>query len=140
MLLPLVKGEAGRGLCSGKGREQGFTLLELLVVLVLIGLVAGTVGPNFFEAAQRMAGRNEEQQIRQQLNGLPLVALHQGERLEINKQGAPFTLPEGWQLVAEQPVVYQANGVCRGGQAELRQGDWRQQITLQAPFCHWSEG
>jgi general secretion pathway protein G len=30
---------------SNDGREQGFTLIELLVVLVILGLLAGLVGP-----------------------------------------------------------------------------------------------
>ena len=140
-----------RGRSGGGGRRQryapqasycqrGFTLIELLVVLTLIGLIAGTVGPNFFEAAQRMSGKNEAQQIRQQVNGLPLAALHAGEALQINQQGAPFALPEGWKLTAKQPVVYQPNGVCRGGTLELWQGKQRRQITLQAPFCQWVDG
>lgn len=117
--------------------QRGFTLIELLVVLTLIGLIAGTVGPNFFEAAQRMGSKNDEQQIRQQVNGLPLAALHAGESLYINEQGAPFSMPEGWGLIARRPIVYQPNGVCLGGMLELLHDERKQQFLLIPPFCQW---
>lgn len=118
-------------------RQSGFTLIELLVVLTLIGLVAGTVGPNFFDAAKRMGRKNDEQSIRQHLNALPLNALDSGQLLQINEQGAPIALPDGWQLTAKEPIKYLANGVCLGGTVTLSSGQHKEQQELTAPFCQW---
>ena len=118
-------------------RQLGFTLIELLVVLTLIGLIAGTVGPNFFDAAKRMSRKNDEQQIRQQVNGLPLAVVNTGLGLQINEQGAPIELPEGWQLIAKNPIIYQPNGVCLGGTVTLSSGQYKEQQELTAPFCQW---
>ncbi len=46
--------------------EQGFTLLELLVVLVVLGLLAGIVAPKYFN----QLGRSETKVARAQIEGL----------------------------------------------------------------------
>lgn len=118
--------------------QRGFTLLELLVVLGLIGLVAGVVAPRFLDLQERLGQRNQLQEIRQRLNGLPLIALRQASPLQIDAKGAPFEPPLGWRLSARQPIVYQSNGVCLGGELEI----WHRQtrlhtLQLQAPYCKW---
>jgi len=46
--------------------SSGFTLLELLVVLVVLGLLAGIVGPKYFN----QLGRSETKVARAQIEGL----------------------------------------------------------------------
>lgn len=45
-------------------RQAGFTLLELLVVLVILGLLAGLVGPRLFGQADTARVQTAETQIR----------------------------------------------------------------------------
>lgn len=63
----------------GKRTIQGFTLLELLVVMVIIGLLAAYVGPKYFS----QVGKSEVKMAQAQIDSLE-KALHQ-YRLDVGQ-------------------------------------------------------
>lgn len=75
-------------------RQRGFTLLELLVVIVIIGLLAGLVGPRYFD----QLGKSNTKIARAQIDALE-KALDQ-YRLDV---GAYPTSEQGLQALYFKP-------------------------------------
>ena len=77
----------------GAHRAQGFTLLELLVVLLLLGLIMGLVAPlasRSLEAAQRRGWRAD---LKARIETLPVRAFLAGEALSMDAKQLPLGLP-----------------------------------------------
>jgi general secretion pathway protein G len=117
-------------------QQRGFTLLELLVVLVLVGMVTGMVGPRFIELTERLRYRNEWLTLQQRINGLTLEVQLTGRAMSL--QEVVLALPSGWQLKTDRSVRYLSNGVCLGGQVQLLHGEEiKRRIGLSPPYCQW---
>ncbi len=80
-------------------KESGFTLLELLVVIVIIGLLAGYVAPRYFS----QVGRSEIQVARAQIESLE-KALDQ-YRLDMRRYP---TAEEGLVALVAKPASAEA--------------------------------
>ncbi|TWI14271.1 type II secretion system major pseudopilin GspG [Aerolutibacter ruishenii] len=74
--------------------SRGFTLLEMIVVLVIIGLIMGLVGPRLFSQADKAKVQTAETQVRMLRGTLETM------RLDI---GRLPTEEEGLALLAERP-------------------------------------
>lgn len=79
---------------SCKSLERGFTLLELLVVMVIIGLLAAYVGPKYFS----QVGKSEVKMAQAQIDSLE-KALHQ-YRLDV---GSYPTTEQGLNALMTRP-------------------------------------
>lgn len=79
---------------SPKSLSRGFTLLELLVVMVIIGLLAAYVGPKYFS----QVGKSEIKMAQAQIDSLE-KALHQ-YRLDV---GSYPTTEQGLTALVARP-------------------------------------
>lgn len=82
-------------MCNVRRRQAGFTLLEMIVVLVIIGLLMGLVGPRLFHQADRAKVQTAQTQVKMLRGALETM------RLDI---GRFPTDQEGLQLLVQKPT------------------------------------
>ena len=131
-------------------KSTGFTLLELLVVLVLLGFLTALVGPNLQRLFASVSVTTERQHILDQFEALGRDALAHGRAYVVFDEAPDadsatawvdfeprvIDLPEAWRFRLDRPLVVRANGFCRGGELTLiHQGVPVVRATLAPPYC-----
>ncbi len=130
---------------------RGFTLLELIVVLALLGVVTTLAVPNLNRLYESVQRGSERDNILDQLSSLGQrariananLAVHGAQEagseeatIEPGYRAYDLALPPGWRLELEEPLRARANGVCLGGSVTLRHvSGATYRATFEPPYC-----
>lgn len=109
----------------------GFTLVELLVVLVLIALITAIAAPNIRSVYKNFQQDIVREEIEKELKGLSFRAYLAGQSLKLDK----ITLPEGFSSSDDSEVTIRADGYCEGGKVLIESEDEKFTYFLNPPLC-----
>lgn len=113
--------------------QRGFTLVEMLVVLVLISAASAFVGPNLWNSYEKFSQQSVVEAFMAELNLLRVEAYRQRKVIEFDRIGERNllagrvlpTLPDGWLLEKSSPLRFLPSGVTNGGVYQLKSANRR---------------
>lgn len=122
--------------------RRGFTLLEMVVVLSILGLATAIAAPSVFRSIGTWQRQGQIEGLLDQIRGLPAMARAQGREVLISKEtlGAaipPLRADEGYALSTAKAWRIRYNGVCDAGTVTLQGSGGANPVRIEvaAPFC-----
>ncbi|MFA9440975.1 Tfp pilus assembly protein FimT/FimU [Uliginosibacterium sp. sgz301328] len=126
-------------------RCRGFSLLELMVVLALIALMMGLVGPSFMKMIDRSTQRYAIASIYEDIRQLPRWAHLLGVPLSLDSVVEPvaiggeqiLSLPQGWQVLFDPPLTVTPDQLCSASTGTVIDAAALilAEFSIQAPDC-----
>jgi len=123
--------------------ERGFSLIELVVALAVVGLILTVTLPRLSGLLDRIGFSGDEQRVRNSLAGVAATARRAGRTVFLRStdksagvdDSAKIDLPRGWTLTVEPPIAFRYDGVCTGGTARAAFPGGELTYRLDPPFC-----
>ena len=121
-------------------RHGGFTLLEMIVVLAILGLASALVGPSMIRSIDTWRRQAAMDILLDQLRALPGNARGTGKPITISdatlaSAAPPLRIDADWTLRVPEPWSVGANGICRGGEVIVANAFGERTVRVAAPFC-----
>ena len=116
----------------------GYSLLEMLVVLVIVGLISGIALPALSVAYESWQWRTMQDEVINEISELPLRALREGRTFHLPSDKV-LNLPENLRISFEPELVVNARGVCKGANMTISYLSRQRTIQLLPPLCRIGE-
>ena len=115
-------------------KPAGFTILEAIIVLVLLGTVLAVVAPNLSKRFTSFSNTAELRKIASQINFMSKKSFHARNAVSLDRK--TLNLPGGWDVRTKAPIIFSQKGFCSGGEIVITKN---QEILfagkLEPPFC-----
>lgn len=125
---------------SSAARASGFTLLEMIVVLAILGLATAMVAPAAIRNIDAWRRQAEQDSLLDQIRALPGNARASGRAVEVSEATLasgkpPLQVAADWTLSVPATWHVHPNGVCDAGEVRIGNDHGSRVIKVASPFC-----
>lgn len=113
------------GCSRRKTFRLGFTLLELLLVLLIISFLAAVSAPALWRAIDSSSERSVIEQVQLELSSQPRQAVATGTPIVLRANHFDSRIPAGYTVEIIEPIHYDFTGMSQGGRVRLRDENGR---------------
>ncbi len=121
-------------------KKNGFTIIELLIVIILVGMVLSVALPVSYGMYETYKASLRAQEVMTYVSGLRRDAFLYSERKVLSSQDGNMTVDGEKKIFKEmgvhisEPIVFFRNGTSSGGVIELSVGDVVQNLVVKTPL------
>jgi len=121
-------------------KKNGFTIIELLIVIILVGMVLSVALPVSYGMYETYKASLRAQEVMTYVSGLRRDAFLYSERKVLSSQDGNMTVDGEKKVFREmgihisEPIVFFRNGTSSGGIIELSVGDVVQNLVVKTPL------
>lgn len=118
--------------------DTGFSLVELSVVLVIVGLVTSLAWPNLSGAYRSMNHNSDRNAVILQVESLSARAFVEGRSFSLRTSDEfrdVIQLPKDLNVSVIEPITVRFNGYCKGGLISLNGSFASEEVRIHPPFC-----
>ena len=114
--------------------SQGFTIIEAIIVLVLLGAILAIVAPNLSRTFESFSTAAELRKIASQINLMSKKSFLVRKEVLLGRD--TLKLQKGWDIETETPIIFSQKGFCSGGEIVIKNNQETLLISkLEPPFC-----
>lgn len=144
-------------LAAANTAQAGFTLLEIVVVMVLLGMITSLTLPAMQRWHDSLLAQSEASAVVEALQAAAFSAGASKRTLQLDAASfspgdaialrptplgqtrAQVSLPAGWSISRISPAVFRADGLCEPGLVALKTShEARLLVSINGPICRIS--